>query len=180
MTINVSKLIAFERLSLDEARRQLLQQEPTDIDLALRTFMKEHRADRRIGRVLEVLLGPCAIRSELRTDEVSRVSTAVSNLLWKTARDPTYGGNIRNVVNYYKTCNLQSRGLMLQGLIQMLDVDGMHEDARVVISGLPIFSGWENGPPNEGHRELGERLKGERINPVAPRRKSRPESQRGK
>ncbi len=171
MTLDETNLAAFESLSLEEIRRELQRHESPEIDLDLRTLIQERGGDRRMGRVLEVLLGPCARRSELKEDEVFRASVAVSTLLWKTAKDPTYGGNIRNFVKYYQSCNPESRAFLIQGLIQMLDVDSMREDARIVVSGLPIFSGWEVGPPGEGQREFGERLKGERINPVTPRRK---------
>lgn len=180
MKIDSSQLVAFDHLPLEEVRRKLQRSDSVDIDLALRTFMQDCGGDRRLGRVLEVLLGPCARQADLSSEDVSRVSSAVSNLLWETAKDPTYGGNIRNFVKYYRSCNLESRGLLLQGLMQMLDVDQVREDARVIISGLPIFAGWENGPPDEGQREFGERLKGERVNPAAPRRKAHRGASHGK
>lgn len=156
---------------LDEAklRSELLAYRDLEVHPVLAKLLENHRSYDFLAPLLRLYLGPCPPHGRLTRKQTSQVAEIVGNLLWRLKRDPTYGGNIRNVIEYYRSCEPGSRALILHGLLQMLESENTWNDARVLISGLPLFAKWRNEQIGDGTRLLGEKVPGERMNPAFPK-----------
>ncbi len=155
----------------DALRDALKEYDDVVVDHALRKLSQGSTSYEFLTNALTVFLGPADDASNVSIENTREVAEAVDNLLWHVATDPTYGGNIRAVINYYRSCDLGSRAKIVSGLLGMLQLPQYREDAQTLIAGAPVFADWRSGAIPDCARRFGEKLPNERKNPAFPKGK---------
>jgi hypothetical protein len=155
-----------------ELRKQFSSWDDVEIKHTLDLVSKDPQGRTRLLPAIKVLLGGFDEPVNCDQQDVEYVAIVLRSLM-RHADDPTYGGNVRSAVNYYRDCDDSSRSKIACCLLKMLESQDLREDANTIIAGAALFSGWREDNGSKGTRVLGQKLPGEHLNPVRALRKQR-------